>query len=104
MEDYIKCELIGRGSPRHLNTFLTCILLLNTTHIPTRAMYCCYCDCTHVHHVVHYKTIRKRLYLVAIACLYPCRVSRSLLRGHGNIVQENITADIFGRGQFLWTC
>ena len=21
MEDYIKCELIGRGSPRHLNTF-----------------------------------------------------------------------------------
>ena len=33
MEDYIKCELIGGGSPRHLNTFLTCMLLLYTTHV-----------------------------------------------------------------------
>ena len=33
-------ELIGGGSPRHSNFFLTCLLLLYTTHIPTHAMYC----------------------------------------------------------------
>ena len=32
-KDHIKNELIGGGSPRHLNTFLTCLLLLYTTHI-----------------------------------------------------------------------
>ena len=67
MEDYTKCELIGGGFPRHLNTFSnlfvvavhythinTCYVLfllltapmytmLSTTHISTHAMYCCYC-------------------------------------------------------------
>ena len=28
MEDYIKCVLIGRGSPRHLNTLFLSSLLL----------------------------------------------------------------------------
>ena len=40
--DYIKCELIGGGSPKHLNTLQTVAVV----------------DCTHVHHVVHYKIIR----------------------------------------------
>ena len=69
MEDHIKCELMGGGSPRHLNTFsnlfivavhythqyMLCIvavhytytnthyvLLLCTTHTSIHALYCCY--------------------------------------------------------------
>ena len=42
MEDYIKC-VIGGVSPRHLDTFPTCLLLLYTTHISIHAVYCCYC-------------------------------------------------------------
>ena len=51
MEDYTKCELSRAvaGSPRLLNT---CLLLLYTTHMVAIV------DCTHVHHVVHYKIIR----------------------------------------------
>ena len=34
MEDYIKCELIGGGSPRHLNTFSNSyIVAVHYTHI-----------------------------------------------------------------------
>ena len=33
MEDYIKCELIGEGSSRHLNTFSN--FFLYTTHVNT---------------------------------------------------------------------
>ena len=41
MEDYSKCELIGGGSPRHLNTFsnLFIIAIHYTAHIKT----CYYC-------------------------------------------------------------
>ena len=63
MEYCINYELIGGGSPRHLNIFSslyivdihythsnTCyvllLLLLYTTHIATHAMYCCCCCCT----------------------------------------------------------
>ena len=35
VEDYIKCELIGGGSPRQL---ITCVLLLHATRISTHAM------------------------------------------------------------------
>ena len=70
MDDYIVCELIGGGSPR-----VTCLLLLFNAHISTHAMYCCYC------------------------WLDLCRVSYSLLRGLGNIAQENTTADILVEDQ-----
>ena len=54
MEDYLKCELMGGGSPRHLNTFSnmfiidvhythgnTCyvVLLLLTVHVYTSSYY-----------------------------------------------------------------
>ena len=43
VEDYTKCELIGRGSPRHLNTFLTSLLLaVHYTHINTCYVAMCY--------------------------------------------------------------
>ena len=33
MEDYIKCQLIGEGSPRHFNTFnLFCVAAFYTTY------------------------------------------------------------------------
>ena len=50
MVDYIKCELIGGGSSRHLNTFSNLLIV----SVRTLAIV----DCTHVHHVVHYKIIR----------------------------------------------
>ena len=38
MEDYITCELIGGGSPRHLNTFSNLFIVsVHYTHINT----CC---------------------------------------------------------------
>ena len=41
--DLVKCELIGGVSLRHLDTFLTCLLLLYITHISsTHAIV----DCT----------------------------------------------------------
>ena len=62
MEDYIQCELIGGGSPRHLKTLYDLLIVavhythINDTHINTHisinytslhiskhAMYCCYC-------------------------------------------------------------
>ena len=44
MEDYIKSEQIGGGSPRHLNTFSSLyICWLYTTHLSIHAMYGCYC-------------------------------------------------------------
>ena len=43
MEDYIKCELIGGGSPRHLNTFFRLYSVVGgTLHISIHAMYFCY--------------------------------------------------------------
>ena len=33
MKDYIKCELIGGWSPRHLNTVSTCLVGVHNTHI-----------------------------------------------------------------------
>ena len=44
----MKCNLIGGGSPRYLNTFLTCLLLLYTTYLSSHAMYCSCVDCTHI--------------------------------------------------------
>ena len=38
MEDYIKCELIGGGSPRHLNTFSN--LLIVAVHYTNQHMLC----------------------------------------------------------------
>ena len=43
MENYIKCELSGGGSPRHLNT-ISSWLLLSTTHLAI-------VDCALVHHL-----------------------------------------------------
>ena len=76
VEDYIKCELISKGSSRHKH-YLTCSLLLYT--VSTYAMYCCYCDHTHIHHVVRYKIVVSYCY----CWLHPCRISYSLLRGLG---------------------
>ena len=56
MEDYIKYELIGGGSPGHLNTFSNLfIVAVHYTHINTGVA--AIIDCTHVHHVVLYKII-----------------------------------------------
>ena len=44
VHDYIKCEPIGGGSPRHLNTFSNLFIVAmhcTHTHIATHAMYCC---------------------------------------------------------------
>ena len=41
VEDYIKCELIGGGYPRHLDTFPTFCCCWLYTHI--NIMYCSYC-------------------------------------------------------------
>ena len=50
MEDS-KCELIGGGSPRHLNT---CLSLLYTTHVSIYATYILLLLLTtHVHHVCY---------------------------------------------------
>ena len=69
MEDYIKCELIGGGSPRHLNTFLTCLLLLYTTHISTRAMCCCY-TYTHINTCYVLLLYTTRISTHAMYCCY----------------------------------
>ena len=43
----IKCELIGGGSPRYLNTFSNLFIVGCTLHnqhsVCIVAMYCCYC-------------------------------------------------------------
>ena len=58
MEDYIKCELVGGGSPRHLNTFSNLfIVAVHYTHIQYMLYIAAIVDCTHVHHVVHYTHI-----------------------------------------------
>ena len=49
MEDYIKCELIGGGSPRHL------IIIVYYKHIKSMLCVVAIVDCTNV---VHYKIIR----------------------------------------------
>ena len=56
--DYIKCELIGGGSLRHLNTFSN--LFIVAEHYTHQHMLCIVAiiDCIHVHHFVHYKIIR----------------------------------------------
>ena len=38
----IKCELIGGGSPRYLNTFSNLFIVGCTLHTSTPTMYCCY--------------------------------------------------------------
>ena len=53
MKDYIKRELIDGGSPRYLNTFSNLYIVGCTLH--TYQYMLCIVDCTHVHHVVHYK-------------------------------------------------
>ena len=45
--------------------------MLSTTHLSTHAMYCCYYDCTHAHHVVHY-TLINTCYVLLLLWLYPC--------------------------------
>ena len=71
-------------------------------------------DCTHVHHVVQnirtyhillllwtapMYTMLSKISEHIISCYYcglhPCKVSYSILRGIGNIAQENTTADIY---------
>ena len=56
MEDYIKCELIGGGSPRHINTFSNLLIVGWPLHT-YKDMLCIVAilDCTHAHHVFHYK-------------------------------------------------
>ena len=40
MDDYIKCELIGGGSPRHLNTFSNLfIVAVHYKHINTGSVW-----------------------------------------------------------------
>ena len=62
MEDYIKCELVGGVSLRHLNTFSNLFIV---------AVYYTYqyllhigaiVDCTHVYHAVPYKIITSCFY------------------------------------------
>ena len=54
MEDYIKCELIGGGFPRHLNTFSNSfIVAVLYTH--TKYMLCIVAIVDY--QVVHYKII-----------------------------------------------
>ena len=62
MEDYIKCGLFGKGSPRHLDTFLTFLLL--TVHYTYQYIVCVVgiVDYIHVHHVVHNKIITSCCY------------------------------------------
>ena len=52
MEDYFKCELSGGGRLSISTLLLSCLLLLDTTHIST----CAIVDRTFVHHAGHYKT------------------------------------------------
>ena len=56
MEDYIKCELSGGESCRHLSTFSNLSLVAVHYH-PHQHMLCIIAtvDCTYVHHVDHYK-------------------------------------------------
>ena len=58
MVDYIKCELIGGGPPRHLNTFSK--LFDVAVHYTYQYTLCIVAmiDCNHVHLVVLYKIIR----------------------------------------------
>ena len=80
MEDYIKCELIHGGSPRHLNTLKKNQLLYCccTAHISTHAIhcYCCF-NCTG-----------------SVSVPASFWINLHFHRGLGNIVQENTTADI----------
>ena len=39
MEDYIKCELIGRGSTRHLNAFSNIFIVGSTLHTYINTCY-----------------------------------------------------------------
>ena len=86
MEDYIKCELIGGGSPRHFNTFLTCLLLLYTTHINT-----CYVLLllltVHMYTMLSSKQIIRTYHILLTA---PCRVSKSILQRNCNTAQETV--------------
>ena len=58
MEDYIKCVLIGGGSPRHLSTFNLLMVAGHCTLYQHMLCIVAIVDCTHVHHVVHYKITR----------------------------------------------
>ena len=54
VEDYIKCKLIGGGSPRHLNSIANLFIVAeHYTHINTCYALLLLLLC-HVHHVVHY--------------------------------------------------
>ena len=64
MKDYIKCELIGGGSPRHLNTFSDLfIVVVHYTYINT---------CT--------DAIGSAIASYSRCCLHPCRVCYSFLQ------------------------
>ena len=74
--DYTKCKLSGGRSPRRLILFIV-------------AAHYTFVDCTHVHHIVHYKIIGTYIpYLVAFVA---GRISYSLLQRIGNIAQKNTT-------------
>ena len=56
--DNIKCELIGGGSPKHLNTFSNLIVVaVHYTHIYAGYVLLLV-DSTHVHQAVYCKIIR----------------------------------------------
>ena len=69
MENYIKCELTGGGSPRHLNTFSNLFIVV---HYTSQHMLCIVAivDCTHAHPSVHYKTIRTSYLVATVDCTH----------------------------------
>ena len=69
------CELIGGGSPRHLNSFS------NLKNI-------------YIYFVAEHYTHQYTLCIVAIITAPKIKVGYSFHCGLGNIAQENITADI----------
>ena len=73
MEDYIKCELIGRGFTRY-PLLQICLLLLYTTHISIHALLLLTAP---MYTTFHYK-ISDHTNLVAIVQSTSCRVSFSL--------------------------
>ena len=70
MEQYSKCELIGRGSPRYLNTLSNLFIVACITTYQCMVMIV---NWTHVHHDATTK------YHVLLLLLHSCRVSYNFL-------------------------
>ena len=93
MEDYIKCELIGGGSLRHLNTFSN--LYIVAVHCTHQSMLCIVVVLT----VPMYTMLSTSKYqnIPYFAAIVGCTQIIGYLQFPsriGNIVQENTTADI----------